>query len=66
MASKQGTVDTADLGKEQIRFVLNVMAMLMDELIQDDMDIDMNGKPTPADEQSNPTISKAMKLLQYK
>jgi len=49
-----------------MRFVVNAMAMLMDELIQDDLDLDENAVPLPADDQSNELVSKCMKLLQYK
>ena len=62
---KQGTVDTTDLTKEQLRFTVNVMAKLMDELIQDDMDLSNDAMSLPADQQSDHLISKCMKLLQY-
>lgn len=62
----QGTVDVEDLNKPQLIFTIEAMAMVMDNLIQDDMELDESGQPLPADMQKDLYIRQAMKLLNYK
>jgi len=61
----QGTVETQDLNIPQLKFTVDVMAMVLDKLIQDDMDRDKGGYPLPVEEQSSTVIQQAMQILQY-
>ena len=62
----QGKVDTINLTKPQLQFTIDVMAMVMDKLIQDDMLLDEEGKPAPIEQQDDDLIKQAMTILNYK
>ena len=62
----QGQVSTKDLNISQLKFTINALAMILDKLIQDDMDLDEAGEPLPAEWQSDSDIKQAMMALNYK
>ncbi len=62
----QGKIGTDGLTAPQLKFTIDVMAMLMDKLIQDDIMLDEAGDPLPAQKQEDQTIRSAMQMLNYK
>ena len=60
------TVNTANLTTPQLKFTIEVMAMVIDKLIQDDMNLDEAGNPLPTAQQDNPIVRQAMEILNYK
>ena len=63
---KQGQVAVDNLNTEQLKFVVNVLADLMDKLIQDEIDRDENGDPLPFAQQEFELTQRAMRILNYK
>jgi len=63
---EQGQVNVEGLNTAQLKFTIDVMAMVMDKLIQDDMLLDEFGKPLPAEMQEDLFIRRAMEILNYK
>ena len=61
----QDKVSVEGFNNSQLKFTISVMALVMDKLIQDDMELDENAMPLPVAQQSDPTIKQAMTILNY-
>jgi len=64
--TKQGTVNVEDLNGPQLKFTIDAMAMVMDKLIQDEMQLNEDGTPVLAEMQENLLVRQAMQILNYK
>jgi len=63
---KQGEVKTEGLNGPQLKFTIDAMAIVMDKLIQDSIELDETGQPLPAMEQQDLIVRQAMQILSYK
>ena len=63
---KQGTVNIEGLNGPQLKFTIDVMAMVMDKLIQDEMQLNEDGTPVLAEMQEDLLVRQAMQILNYK
>jgi len=63
---EQGQVSTEGLNGPQLKFTIDVMAMVMDKLIQDEMQLNEDGTPVLAEMQEDLLVRQAMQILNYK